>query len=121
MDLLGIDILLRIDGHIRSLTDVAVFFQRDPHPGGHRFFFGLEGPTAEQIVVDVAPGRFQPPSDDQALRVLSSLNVLLQRLPREGVVTLLNSVDDLLVERGRVHVSGICSTIVASDAGPTGG
>jgi hypothetical protein len=116
MDLLGIDVLLRIDGHVRSLTEVDALFQRDPYPGGHRFFLGLEGPKADQILLDVASGRFQPPTEDQARRVLSSLNIILQRVPREGVVILLNSVDDLLVERGRVHVSGTCSPIVASGA-----
>ena len=60
IELLGIDVLLRIDGHVRSLTDVEAFFQRDPHPGGHRFFLKLEGPTAERIFPDLAMGAFSP-------------------------------------------------------------
>lgn len=109
--LLGIDVMLRIDGHIRQLTDVEAFFQRDPYPGGHRFFLGFEGPTAERILWGVAPGSFTPPTEDQARRVISSLNVFLQRVPRQGVVMLLNNVDVLVIDRGRVHMSGVCSPI----------
>ena len=112
IELLGIDVLLRIDGHVRSLTDVEALFQHDPYPGGHRFFLKLEGPTAERIFPDLALGRFQPPAEDQVRRALSSLQIFLQRLPREGVVMFLNTVDDMLLERGRVHLSGVCSPII---------
>jgi len=112
IELIGIDVVLRIDGHIRQLTDVDVFFQRDPYPGGHRFFLGMEGPRAERVLFGVAPGRFKPPTEDHARRVMSSLAIFLQRVPRGGAVMLLNAVDDLLVEKGRIHISGICSPIL---------
>jgi len=115
-DLLGIDTVLRIDGHLRSLTEVDARFQRDPYPGGHRFFLGFEGPKAEKILLDLSMGRFSPPAEEYARRILSSLSLFLLRLPRDGVVILLNSVDDLTVERGRIHISGVCSPIVTRGA-----
>ena len=112
-DLLGIDVLLRIDGHLRALTDVDALFQRDPYPGGHRFFLGFEGPKVERLLTDLPSGRFKPPVEDLARRVLSSLGLFLQRTPRQGAIVLLNNVDDLLVERGRIHIIGVCSPILA--------
>lgn len=112
-DLLGIDVTLRIDGHLRLLADVNTLFQRDPYPGGHRFFLGLQGPKAEKIFLDIPLGRFTPPTEEVARRALSSLGLFLVRLPRDGVEVLLNSIDDLVVERGRVQISGICSPILA--------
>jgi hypothetical protein len=115
-DILGIDVLLRIDGHVRSLAEVEAFHQRDPYPGGHRFFLGFQGPEAEQILTGVSLGSFNPPSEDQARRVLAALSMFLQRVPREGVVLLLNTVDELTAERGRVHIAGVCSPIVQRGA-----
>ena len=115
-ELFGIDVVLRIDGHLRSLAEVTVLFQRDPYPGGHRFFLGLEGPSADRLLTDLPSGDFRPPQEDQARRVLDALNIFLLRFPREGVVMLLNNVDHMVVERGRVHISGVCSPIVARDA-----
>ena len=111
-DLLGIDTVLRIDGRLRLLTEVGVLFQRDPYPGGHRFFLGFEGPKAEKILLEPPVGRFSPPVEDHARQILSSLSLFLLRIPRDGVVILLNSVDDLTVARGRIHITGVCSPIV---------
>ena len=118
MELLGIDVLLRVDGHVRSLLDVEALFQRDPHPGGHRYFLGFEGPQAERLLLGVSQTRSAPPTEDEARRVLGSLQMFLQRVPRDNVVMLLNSIDTLVVEKGRIHISGICSPLVGHDAPP---
>jgi len=61
-------------------------------------------------------GNFSGSAEEYARRILSSLSLFLLRLPRDGVVILLNSVDDLTVERGRIHISGVCSPIVTRGA-----
>jgi hypothetical protein len=111
--LVGIDPKLRIDGVDVSFLAVGVLHQRDPFPGGHRWWLGLQGPGADGLL-EAPRGKHSPPSEEDARRVLRSLDLFLQQFPRENVLFLLNNVDLVETEEGRIHLAGVCSPIVPS-------
>ena len=104
---------LVVDREQVRLIDTVRLFQRDPHPGGHRYTLAIEDPGR---LLGIMPS--STPSTSEQGAALWAIDSLAATEPGEPSVParcLLNSVEAIRESDSGLVIEGVCSIPVADD------
>jgi len=104
---------LVVDREQVRLIDTVRLFQRDPHPGGHRYTLAIEDPGR---LLGIMPSSTPSTSEQRAaLWAIDSLAATEPGEPSDPTRYFLNSADTIRESDSGFVIKGVCSIPMADD------